>query len=358
VADAEAELGTELTRRWITGSARDLLEHYFTSDGARVYMAMTVTESGPVALSEPYSAFVVPMMDSGSVFDSYYGFVRGGIWQIPIELDRINRELGVDVRLGCPVLEVDTHARRVTFEQDGKVTHARYDHLVLATDTVTAARLAGTPELTQRTTAQRLLGSAGKLTMLFRHPVRWKHGSQADDSDTAFRVLFSESTLGGFEAAAADVTRGTAYHPGYLQIYCEGAAMRKLGLHEPFDRLAVFFNFLALDRPGAEWPHVETRVRQAVLNLVANPQDCAWTRLLTPRDLQETFLFPGGNLDHTMLVAGQTYFDRGYSSDPRTSFYRLGGDERVHVCGAGTYPCGSVAGTPGYMCATQLMRTS
>jgi phytoene dehydrogenase-like protein len=63
VADAEAALGAQLTRRWITGSARDLLEHYFTSDGARVYMAMTVTESGPVALSEPYSAFIVPMMD-------------------------------------------------------------------------------------------------------------------------------------------------------------------------------------------------------------------------------------------------------------------------------------------------------
>ena len=63
------------------------------------------------------------------------------------------------------------------------------------------------------------------------------------------------------------------------------------------------------------------------MKLIANPQDCVWTRLLTPRDLQETFLFPGGNLDHTMLVAGQTYFDRGYSSDPQTSFYRLGGDD-------------------------------
>ena len=97
---------------------------------------------------------------------------------------------------------------------------------------------------------------------------------------------------------------------------------------------------------------------QAVKNMIANPQDCVWTRLLTPKDLQETFLFPGGNLDHTMLVAGQTYFDRGFSPDPETQFYRLGGEDRVHVYGAGTYPCGSVAGTPGYMCATQLLRTS
>jgi phytoene dehydrogenase-like protein len=246
----------------------------------------------------------------------------------------------------------------VSFEENGKVTRIGYDHLVMATDTVTAARLAGTPELARRTGEQRLLGSAGKVTMMFRQPVRWKHGSAQPDSDTAFRFLFSETSLSGFEAAAADVTQGTIYHPGYAQIYCEGAAMRQMGLREPFDRLSVFFNFLALDRPGAEWPQVEAQVRQAVLNLIANPQDCVWTRLLTPRDLQETFLFPGGNLDHTMLVAGQTYFDRGYSSDPETKFYRLGGEDRVHVCGAGTYPCGSVAGTPGYMCAKQLLRTA
>lgn len=358
VADAEAVLGAELTRRWITGSARDLLQHYFTSERARVYMAMTVTESGPVGLSEPYSAFTIPMMDSGSVFGGYYGFVRGGIWQVTAELGRLNEELGAEIRLGCLVREIATDRRHVRFEENGRPASAEYDYLVMATDTVTAARLAGSPALSRRAAGERLQGSAGKLTLMFREPVRWKHGSDRPDSDTAFRFLFAEETLSGFESAAADVTKHGGYRPGYLQIYCEGAAMRHLGLREPFDRLAVFFNFLALGRTGDDWPHVEEEVRRAVLALVANPQACVWSRLLTPRDLQETFLFPGGNLDHTMLVAGQTYFDRTYSSDPQKAFYRLGSDDRVHVCGAGTYPCGSVAGTPGYMCASQLMRAA
>ena len=94
------------------------------------------------------------------------------------------------------------------------------------------------------------------------------------------------------------------------------------------------------------------------MNMTCHTGDVVWTWLLSGKIIQETFLFPGGNLDHTMLVAGQTYFDRGYSSDPETQFYRLGTDDRVHVCGAGTYPCGSVAGTPGYMCAKQLLRTA
>ena len=82
VEDAVAELGAELTSLWITGSARDLLDHYFTSERTKVRMAMDVSESGPVSLSEPYSAFILPMMSSGSVFGGDYGYVKGGIWQI------------------------------------------------------------------------------------------------------------------------------------------------------------------------------------------------------------------------------------------------------------------------------------
>ena len=70
------------------------------------------------------------------------------------------------------------------------------------------------------------------------------------------------------------------------------------------------------------------------------------------------FLFPGGNLDHTMLIGGQTYFERNYADDPATSFYRFGSLDNVYLCGSGTYPCGSVTGTAGYMCSQQLLRNS
>ncbi|MCJ8269494.1 MAG: hypothetical protein MJK04_08835, partial [Psychrosphaera sp.] len=55
------------------------------------------------------------------------------------------------------------------------------------------------------------------------------------------------------------------------------------------------------------------------------------------------------------LTGGQTYFDRNYADDPATSFYRFGSLDNVYLCGSGTYPCGSVAGTPGYMCSQQLV---
>ena len=132
--------------------------------------------------------------------------------------------------------------------------------------------------------------------------------------------------------------------------------MRQQGLDEPFDRLVVFFKNLALGKSGEELAEVEAEVKQIILSHIENPEDCAWSRLLSPRDLQQTFGFPGGNIEHTMLVGGQSYSDRQYSEDAKRRFYQFGDFENASICGSSTYPCGSVTGTPGYMCVSELLR--
>jgi phytoene dehydrogenase-like protein len=357
--EAELALGDELVRRWITGSAADLFDHYFTADHTKIYMAMTVTESGPVSLHEPYSAFTVPLMDSGSIFDGYYGFVRDGIWRVTEELTALNSAFGVDLRLGSTVSGVDTEKGELEYHRNGTQATLGFDHLVLATDPLTAARLVGVHALVSEIEQKRFLGTSGKLTLFFREPVRWLDGSAttASGGDAAFRFIFAVNSIADFEAATLRVLNAEIdYEPGYIQVYCEGAAMRQLGLVEPFDRLTLFFKNMALNRPGDALADVEARVKEQLLARVANPEDCVWSRLLSPKDLQHLFLFPGGNLDHTMLVGGQTFHDRQFSADPATRFYAFGGLPNVSYCGAGAYPCGSIAGTPGYICAQQLLR--
>ena len=138
-----ATLGDTLTRLWITGSARALIDHYFTSERGKMYMAMTVTESGPVSLDDPYSAFTLPLMDSGSIFGGYYGFVKGGIWQITEELGRINAEIGIKTHLSTSVEEVDTDRNLVTIASADSRTEIHYDSLVFGTDPLTATKLLG-----------------------------------------------------------------------------------------------------------------------------------------------------------------------------------------------------------------------
>ncbi len=350
---ARLVLGDTLTQLWITGSARDLLTHYFTADRTRIYMAMTVTESGPVSLAEPYSAFTLPLMDSGSVFGGYYGFVKPGLWRLTEVLAEIDREMGVDLRLGAHVNEIDPDRGVVRYTVDGRSHETPFDQLVLATDPLSAARLVGDLDTTERVAGKRFLGSSGKLTLMFQNRARWK---DAPEADSAFRFVFSVETLDAFERATTGVRSGeVAYDPGYVQIYCEGAAMRQLGLHEPYDRLTLFFKNLALGTRGDALEHVKEQVTADVLSHIANPEDCVWGRLLAPTDLQELFLFPGGNLDHTELTRGQQFADRGFAEGGRR-FYQFGRWPSLTYCGAGSYPCGSIAGTPGYMAAQELLR--
>jgi len=356
VEDAQSELGAGLTSLWITGSAHTLLDHYLTAERTKVKAAMDVCESGPVSIDEPYSAFIIPMMSSGSVFGGDYGFVRGGIWQVTRELGRINRELGVELELECTVDEVDLKTGHVRFESPAGSRAISVDHVVFATDPLTAARLTGDPALIDHAGNERVLGTSGKLNLMFRNPVQWNDDSGAPGSDTSFRYVFATETVADFEAAAQAVVDGTDFVPGYFQIYCEGASMRQMGLVEPFDRLAIFFKNLGLGQSGEHLKDVEESVKDIILRYIANPDDCVWSRLLTPRDLQQTFGFPGGNIEHTMLVDGQAFENRSYANNRNRRFYQFGEFENASICGSSTYPCGSVAGTPAYMCVKELLR--
>jgi phytoene dehydrogenase-like protein len=358
VEEARSELGAELTSLWITGNASTLLDHYFTAERTKVNAAMDVCESGPVSIHEPYSAFTLPMMASGSVFGGGSGFVRGGIWWITEELGRINRELGVELVLGCTVAEVDMKKCCIRFETPAGSRTISVDHVIFATDPQTAARLTGDAALMDHTGRERVLGTSGKLNLMFRNPVRWRDDLGAPQSETAFRYVFATDTLADFETAAQSVVDGRDFVPGYFQVYCEGASMRQMGLVEPFDRLAIFFKHLGLGQTGEQLKHVETTVRDLILSYIANPEDCVWSRLLTPRDLQQIFGFPGGNIEHTMLSDGQAYDRRTYSRDPNRRFYQFGEFENASICGSSTYPCGSVAGTPAYMCVKELLRNN
>ena len=356
VPDTIEALGEELTSLWVTGTAQALLDHYFTSEYMKLYLAQNVSESGPVSLSEPGSAFTIPMMSSGSVFGGDYGYVYGGIWQITQKLGQINRELGVDLILSCNVHEVDLQNGVIHYDTFSNMQTIHSDHVVFGTDPQTAARLTGDAGLIEVTEHEQILGSSGKLNLMFSQPVRWRKGSAAAEFDTAFRYFFAVDSISDFEAATMSVLNGEEFVPGFFQVYCEGASMRQMGLNEPFDRLTVFFKNLALGQTGEQLTEVETEVREIILANIINAEDCAWSRLLTPRDLQQTFQFPGGNIEHTMLVSGQIYHDRRYSKGVKQRFYQFGSFENASICGSSTYPCGSVAGTPGYMCARELLR--
>ena len=154
----------------------------------KVFTAMKVTESGPVSLDDPYTAFTLPRLNSGSIFDGDYGFVKSGIWRVTEELGAINDELEVTTHLSSKVLEVDTVHGNLTYERNGSEHRKDFDFLIFGTDPLTACRLVGNEDQVAQTQAQRFRGTSGKLNLMFKDQVRWKHNSKDAGSDAAFRL--------------------------------------------------------------------------------------------------------------------------------------------------------------------------
>ena len=359
IAKARRRLGLSLAKRWISGSARNLLEHYFTSDKTKMFFYIEVTESGPVAFDSPYSAFNVALMNTGSIFDGKWGFVKGGIANITRTLATINAELGVKLVTGVDIRSVSASAPSVIYYWGCKPYVERADLFVFATDPLTTARLLQDEEMVAQVSGKKLLGTSGKVILFFKSPVQWKDSSGNKDFDSAFRFLISTDSPEKFEAASKLVEEGAEdFSDGYYEIYCEGAGRRRLGENLDYDMVAVFLRNLAFSKTGAELPQVKKHVEELILSKLQNPDDLVGSVLFTPKDIKNNFFMPEGNIDHIELSDGQNFFARTFSANPQKQFYQFGKHRNIYYCGAGAYPCGSVAGTVGYMCAQEIIRSA
>lgn len=350
-------LGEELTARWISGSARNLLDYYFTSDKTKMFFYIEVTESGPVEFDSPHSAFNVALMNTGAIFEGKWGFVSGGIGKITETLANINKDLGVELVTGTEIISVAKTGKEVRFAIDGQVRKEKTDFIVFATDPLTAACLLKDKKLETQVSGKKMLGTSGKVLLFFKNPVQWMDSTHAQDFDSAFRFMILTESPARFEESSKQVEEGKKdFSDAYFEIYCEGAGRRRLGDQMDYDVVAVFLKNLTLSKTGIELPKVKEQVENIVLSKILNRDDLIGSLLFTPKDIKNNFFMPQGNIDHIELCDGQNFFARTFSTNPTGSFYQYGRHENVYYCGAGAYPCGSVAGTVGYMCAQEIIR--
>lgn len=345
------EIGKELTKLWIKGSAKDLLDHYFTSEKTKVYMGMTVIESSPTSYNEKGTSFTIPLMDSGSIFGGYWGFVKDGIWKISDELLKLNNELGIKTILNSEINDIDTNKGKISYTSNNIDSKIYYDYLLFCTDPLTPSKIL--KDNSQYIKKKNYLGSSGKLTMFFKKPIEWK---KEKTHETSFRFIFSQDTLDDLNnSGQMALNSQNNYTPGYIQIYPDGAAQRKLNNSENFDKIICFTKNFSFNKQSYDLIDAEQNIIEKISKLISNPEDLVGTKFLTPKDLNKTFFFPEGNIDHIAMDGSQNFNKRTFSSNPKTKFYNYNNYENIYYGGAGIFPCGSIAGTPGYMSSKQII---
>ena len=287
---AESILGKTLTKLWIQGSAKNLLDHYFSSEKTKLYMGMTVIESGPASIYDPGTAFTIPLMDSGSVFKGYWGYVKHGIWKISEHLTEINRSLGVKFILNAHTEDINTSRGTIAYTSGGIKNKLNYDHLVFATDPKVPGELLNNEKIQRQNSTRNYLGTSGKVTAFFKNPVKWIESEKHPEYDTSFRFFFSNNSLEELETASQNASnRLQAYCPGYIQVYTEGSAQRRMNNTEHFDKIILFTKNVSFDKPSCQLDAVKNQIISRVLPHIRNPEDLVFSKFLTPKDLNETF---------------------------------------------------------------------
>ena len=124
---------------------------------------------------------------------------------------------------------------------------------------------------------------------------------------------------------------------------------------EDFDKVIFFTKNLSYDKKADSIDNIKEKIISTVLPYIKNSEDLVFSKFLTPKDLNETFSFPMGNIDHSTM-SGRQNFDKRTFTSSRSNFYSYFDYDNIYYCGAGSFPCGSVAGTPGYMCSQQMIK--
>ena len=190
--------------------------------------------------------------------------------------------------------------------------------------------------------------------MFFKKPVEWKKEKALE---TSFRFVFSQDTLDGLnDSGQMALNSQNNYTPGYIQIYPDGAAQRKLNNSENFDKIICFTKNFSFNKNSDDLIYAEQNIIEKISKLISNPEDLVGTKFITPKDLNEVFFFPKGNIDHLAMDGSQNFDKRTFSSDPINNFYNYCNYENIFCGGAGTFPCGSVSGTAGYMSSKQIIK--
>ena len=147
----------------------------------------------------------------------------------------------IQIHTSSKLLEVDSEKNTVILDSPEGTTNLGYDVIIFATDPKTALNMMDSNKLSKMQTEKKYIGSSGKLNVVFKNPIQWRDATNLSDTDAAFRFLFSVNSIEKFEESTISVLgKDKDYEPGYMQIYCEGGAMRIMNCNEPYDRIAVF----------------------------------------------------------------------------------------------------------------------
>ncbi|HEY1676364.1 MAG TPA: NAD(P)/FAD-dependent oxidoreductase [Candidatus Sulfotelmatobacter sp.] len=348
---------------FLTGSLGEFLDQNYESDKIKtMFLANNVygKHGGPYQPGTAIGLLFHLLSGGEHELQGFYGHVMGGMGAITQAMAAAGKDLGVEIRTGTSVANVevrDGRARSVVME-DGTEVRAR---MVLsnADPKRTFLKMVDAKELPEDFLAAvrgiKMAGPCAKVNFVLSEEPRFTGTSpQATALERTFYTLVPSLE---FAERCYDIAKSGEI-PEQLWVDCVVSSnaddsLAPAGKHI----LTCFVQYVPYHLRHGNWDEKRELLGDRVVKKIAEyapnvPSAIVARQVLTPLDLERTYGLTEGNIFHGDLRLEQLFFMRPV---PGWSQYRTPIDG-LYLCGAGAHPGGGVTGAPGRNAAHQALR--
>jgi phytoene dehydrogenase-like protein len=351
--------------RFLTGSLGEFLDQRFESDKLkRLILSNSLygKHGGPYQPGTAMGLLFHLLSGGDSEQQAWQGHVIGGMGAITQALRSACEDLGVVIRIGAPVAQVNVSNRRasgVTLEGgesiEASLVVSNADPKRTFLSLVEASELSS--GFRQDVANIRMDGPAGKVNFVLSDEPK-VIGMPADRTKSQRSLFTLIPTLAEAEDNYNASQRGEL--PERLWVDCVLASnvddtLAPDGRH----MLTCFVQYLPYRLKNGTWDDQREVLGDRVTELIGQfapnvPGSVIARRVYSPPDLEDTFGITEGNIFHGDISMQQLFFMRPL---PEWAHYRTP-IENLYLCGAGTHPGGGVTGAPGYNAAHTILRST
>jgi phytoene dehydrogenase-like protein len=352
----------DLFNEFVLLSTRDLVERYFESEhikGFLTFFGMVSVWGGP---STPGTSYVYGHHAWGEFEGQFgqYGMVRGGMGGIADALVAGAKHHDVDIRLQAPVAEViirDGRARGIALESgeeilaDVVISNADPKRSLL--NLVDSAHLEQDFVKAVKGIDQR--GSMARIHLLIDELPAYLPYANADVGPQHHGHQLLGAAMENFESAWESQRRGELPKEHVIEAVIQSTTdptLAPAGLHT----MTLGVQQLPYELTGTTWDAEREgwadRVVADLCTYAPNLKDHILDRVvITPKDLERTYMLTGGNIFQGAMGFDQLFGDRPLAA---LASYRTPIDA-YYLCGAGTHPGGGVMGASGHNAAQVVL---
>jgi phytoene dehydrogenase-like protein len=348
---------------FLTGSLGEFLDRNYESDVLKtMFLANNVygKHGGPYQPGTAIGLLFHLLSGGEHELQGFYGHVMGGMGAITQAMASACRKVGVEIRAGSAVAQIDTRngrARGVILE-DGSEIRARVvlsnaDPKRTFLGMVAEQELPG--EFVHAVRGIKMAGPCAKVNLALSEEPRFT-GTPSTHSPLE-RTFYTLVPSLEFAERCYDIAKFGEI-PEELWVDCVIASNADDSLAPGGTHIMTcFVQYVPYKLRQGTWDEHRELLGDRVIRKIAehapNVSNSIIARqVLTPLDLERTYGLTEGNIFHGDLTLEQLFFMRPV---PGWSQYRTPIDG-LYLCGAGAHPGGGVTGAPGHNASQQVLR--